>query len=170
MPFEFHLPPLEGPQGMRATSEGLEMLRMIDDDNFRSALISGCPGAGKTTVSIYRLVRLANQQRNVHLVTFQNMLVLAIRGLTKQRVPPDRVSTFHWWYHHIAVTYFDTDNPPTADQMIECLQRSPLADQRLDEILIDEGQDLPLCVYQTVPWYATRCFVGADDAQQLNAH
>lgn len=153
---------------MRATSEGLEMLRMIDDDNFRSALISGCPGAGKTTVSIYRLVRLANQQRNVHLVTFQNMLVLAIRGLTKQRVPPDRVSTFHWWYHHIAVTYFDTDNPPTADQMIECLQRSPLADQGLDEILIDEGQDLPLCVYQTVPWYATRCFVGADDAQQVH--
>jgi superfamily I DNA/RNA helicase len=69
---------------MRATPEGLEMLRMIDDDNFRSALISGCPGAGKTTVSIYRLVRLANQQRNVHLVTFQNMLVLAIRSVTVQ--------------------------------------------------------------------------------------
>lgn len=166
MPFEFHLPSLEQ---MRATPDGIEMLRMIDDDTFRSALISGGPGAGKTTVSIYRLVRLNSQQANVRLVTYQNLLVLAIRGLANQQaVPSHRVSTFHKWYCPLTKANFDTENPPTADQMIECLQRSPLADQGLDEILIDEGQDLPLCVYETIPRYVTRCFVGADDAQQAH--
>ena len=52
--------------------------------------------------------------------------------------------------------------------MIEYLQRSPLADQGLDEILIDEGQDLPNCVYEAIPGYAKRCFVGADNAQQVH--
>jgi superfamily I DNA/RNA helicase len=166
MSFEFHLPTLEE---MRATYEGLEMLRMGDNDNFRSALISGGPGMGKTTVSVYRLVRLNSQQANVRLVTYQNLLVLAIRSLANQKaVPSHRVSTFHKWYCPLANASFDTDNPPTADQMIECLQRSPLANQGLDEILIDEGQDLPLCVYETIPRYATRCFVGADNAQQVH--
>lgn len=166
MPFEFHLPSLEQ---MRATPEGLEMVRMMDDDNFHSALISGGPGTGKTTVSVHRLVRLNNQQANVRLVTYQNLLVLAIRGLANQQaVPSHRVSTFHKWYCPLTNANFDTDNPPTADQMIECLQRSPLADQGLDEILIDEGQDLPLCVYETIPRYATRCLMGADNAQQVH--
>ena len=49
MPFEFHLPSLEQ---MRATPEGLEMVRMMDDDNFHSALIGGGPGTGKTTIFI----------------------------------------------------------------------------------------------------------------------
>lgn len=169
MHFIFHLPPMEGPLGMRATPEGLEMLRKIDDDNFRSALISGGPGSGKTTVSIYRLRRLTKQNVNVHLVTFQNMLVVAIRGmLAVLQVSPDRVSTFHQWYYQVTKNYFDIDNPPTANQMIDQLQRSPLAHQKLDEILIDEGQDLPLCIYETIPQYATRCFVGADNAQQVH--
>jgi superfamily I DNA/RNA helicase len=166
MPFEFHLPSLEE---MRATPSGIEMLRMIDDDNFRSALISGCPGSGKTTVSIYRLVRLNSQKINAHLVTYQNMLVVAIRGLANvQRVPTGRVSTFHKWYWKIAQSGFNTNSPPTAEHMIDCLERSVLQRRELQEVLIDEGQDLPLCVYKSVPRFATRCFVGADNGQQVH--
>jgi hypothetical protein len=125
MSFEFHLPSLED---MRSTPDGLEMLRMIDEDDFRSALISGCPGSGKTTVSIYRLVRLNSQKVNVHLVTYKNLLVLAIQSLANvQRVSADRVSTFHKWYCPIADSGFDTDNPPSAEQMIESLQSSSLS-------------------------------------------
>jgi len=166
MPFEFHLPSMEE---MRATPDGMGMLRMIDDDNFHTALISGCPGSGKTTVSIYRLVRLNSQQARIRLLTYQNLLVLAIRKLANvQQVPPQCVSTFHKWYCPITGSAFNTDRPPTSQEMSECLQRSQLSHQGLDEILIDEGQDLPLCVYQNIPNYADRCFVGADNGQQVH--
>ncbi|HOI72618.1 MAG TPA: AAA family ATPase [Syntrophales bacterium] len=166
MPFEFHLPSLEE---MRATQDGLEMLRMIDDDGFRSALVTGCPGSGKTTVSIYRLVRINNQQTNVHLVTFQNMLVQAIRNLANiQSVPRERVSTFHKWYCPLTNSGFNVDAPPTPEAMAERIRKSPLTGQQIEELLIDEGQDLPLCVYQVLPQYFERVFVGADNGQQVH--
>ncbi|WP_295585029.1 hypothetical protein [uncultured Lamprocystis sp.] len=168
MPFEFHLPSLEE---MRATPDGLAMLRMIDDDDFRSALITGCPGSGKTTVSIYRLVRLLSQGLDVRFVTYQNLLVLAIRNLVQaQQVAPSNVSTFHKWYCPLTHSDFRTDDPPTAQQMIERLDRSGLTSGQTTEILIDEGQDLPLCVYEAIPRYFARCVVGADNAQQVYEH
>lgn len=166
MSFEFHLPSLEE---MRSSPEGLEMLRMIDDDNFRSAIISGCPGSGKTTVSIYRLVRLVNQQVKVHLVTYQNLLVHAIRSLTQgHRVPNNCVSTFHKWYCPLVNSNFDTNDPPSAEQMIMDLQHSSLVQSGLQEILVDEGQDLPQSVYLAIPRFTKRFFVGADDGQQVH--
>jgi len=166
MPFEFHLPSLEE---MRTTSDGLEMIRMIDDDNFRSALVTGCPGSGKTTVSIYRLVRIKNQQTNVHLVTYQNMLVQAIRNLANVHdVPSDCVSTFHKWYCPLTDSSFDVDAPPTPEQMTDDLRNSSIASKEIAELLIDEGQDLPLCIYQVLPQYFDRVFVGADDGQQVH--
>ncbi len=164
MSFEFHLPSLKD---LLATPEGREMRQVSEDDNFRSFLISGGPGTGKTTVSILRLVRL--RRANVRFITYQNLLVLAIRGVTERMaIPLHQVSTFHKWYCPLANTSFDTENPPTSAQMIECLQHSPLANQSLDELLIDEGQDLPNCVYEAVPRYVSRCFVGADNAQQVH--
>lgn len=122
MPFEFHLPSLEE---MRGTPDGLEMLRMIDDDSFRSALVTGCPGSGKTTVSIYRLVRINSQQTNVRLVTFQKMLVQAIRSLANiQKVPLKRVSTFNKWHYSLTNSYLDADAPPSPEEMARRIQGS----------------------------------------------
>ncbi len=166
MSFEFHLPSLEE---MRNTPDGLEMLRLIDDDSFRSALVTGCPGSGKTTVSIYRLVRINSQQIKVHLVTYQNMLVQAIRNLAHiQRVPPECVSTFHRWYCPLTNSGFNVDVPPTPQQMADLLERSQLSNQQIEELLIDEGQDLPESVYQTLPQYFKRIFIGADNGQQVH--
>lgn len=168
MPFEFHLPSLEE---MRATPDGLAMLRMIDDDDFRSALITGCAGSGKTTVSIYRLVRLLNQGLDVRFITYQNLLVLAIRNLVQaQQIAAPKVSTLHKWYCPLTRSNFYTDAPPTAQQMMESLDRSGLTSGQTTEILIDEGQDLPLCVYEAIPRYFARCVVGADNAQQVHEH
>ena len=168
MSFEFHLPTLEE---MRGTPDGVEMLRMIDDDNFRSALITGCPGSGKTTVSIYRLVRLSSQEVKVRLVTYQNMLVLAIQNLANvQRVPTQQVSTFHRWYCRLTRCNFNTDAPPTPQEVISALDNIGLANHGMEELLIDEGQDLPPCVYDALPRYFRRVFVGADNAQQVHPH
>ena len=164
MPFEFHLPSLEK---MRSTTEGLEMIRMSEYDDFNGAVVSGCPGSGKTTISIRRLIRLNEQQKKVKLVTYQNLLVRAIRSLTHGlEVPKDRISTFHKWYYDLTNAWFDSDE--TADKIKEQLQLTSLSRQGLHEIIVDEGQDLPLCVYQSVPDFTERIFVGADDGQQVH--
>jgi len=172
MSFEFHLPTLED---MRATGSN-DMLRMIDDDEFRSALITGCPGSGKTTVSIYRLVRLSREKKRVYLVTFQNMLVLSIRALaniapqTDSIFDPLSVSTFNAWYKLQTGIYFNVDSPPTIEEIERSLSNSKLVSQQIVEIIIDEGQDLPSCVFETIPRYSNRVFIGADENQMLHSH
>jgi len=164
MPFEFHLPSLEK---MRSTTEGLEMIRISEDDNFNGAVVSGCPGSGKTTISIRRLIRLNKQQKIVKLVTYQNLLVHAIRSLTHGlEVPKDRISTFHKWYYDLTNTWFDS--AATADEIKEQLQLTSLSGQGLHEIIVDEGQDLPLCVYHSLPDFTERFFVGADNGQRAH--
>jgi superfamily I DNA/RNA helicase len=165
MPFEFHLPALEE---MRASPDGLAMIRMVEDDDFRTALITGCPGSGKTTVSIQRLVRLSSQGLDVRLITYQNLLVVAIRHLARLGFQAPQVSTFHKWYCPLVNSGFNTDSPPTAEEMIVLLDRSNLARQPEEEVLIDEGQDLPVCVYQVLPRYFKRCLVGADNGQRVH--
>lgn len=169
MSFEFRMPSLEQ---MRATSDGLKMLRISEDDSFYSALITGCPGSGKTTVSLYRFYRLHNQGVDVRLITYQNLLVLAIRNslssLVDNPVREPKISTFHKWYCPVANSDFDTDNPPTTEQMISLLDRSKIPRTQDGEIIIDEGQDLPICVHQVLPLYFKRCFVGADNGQRVH--
>jgi superfamily I DNA/RNA helicase len=166
MPFEFHLPSFEE---MRSTPDGLAMLRMIDDDNFRSAMVTGCPGSGKTTVSIYRFVRLCNQQVDVQLLSFHKMLILAIQNIAiAQGITGDRVNTFNKWYHQLTSTYFNVKSPPLLESTLEVLRNSQQRIPQLTEIIIDEGQDLPHCVFQALPHYSTRFFVGADDGQQVH--
>lgn len=174
MPYIFHLPTLE--EMRRPENGGLEMIRIIDNDDFRSSLVTGCPGSGKTTVSVYRLIRLNRQEAGVRFVTYQNMLALTIRQAVNQQhqaaqvhlAEQPLVSTFHKWYCPLTDSSFDTDAPPTAEQMEDLLARSPLARNDQTELIIDEGQDLPLCVYRTLPRYFRRSFIGADDGQQVH--
>lgn len=163
MPFEFRLPTLEE---MRSTPDGMAMINMIDDDDFCTFLLTGCPGSGKTTVAIYRLIRLLRQEKNVHLITFQNMLVTLIRN----HVPSGIIDTFHKWYHRHTREGFDVKEPPNAAEMIEALEGTFLSEDPLDELIIDEGQDLPLCVYQSITTVCDRLFVGADNGQKVHVH
>lgn len=167
MSFEFRLPSLEE---MRATPSGIEMLQLIDDDGFRSALVTGCPGSGKTTLLVYRLIRLASQGKKVQLLTFQKLLALAIQNLIRQHsVHPRLVSTFQRWLYAATGEPFNCDRPPAAEQLAEQLEAWSLS-READELLIDEGQDLPLCVYRTLPAYFGRTVVGVDNCQQVHTH
>ena len=174
MPYIFHLPTLE--EMRRPENGGMEMIRIIDNDDFKTSLVTGCPGSGKTTVSVYRLIRLNRQEAGVRFVTYQNMLALTIQQAVTQHhavaqgrlAEQPRVSTFHKWYCPLTDSSFDTDKPPTVEQMEALLSGSNLARNGQTELIIDEGQDLPLCVYETLPRYFRRSFIGADDGQQVH--
>jgi|GEM_PF-925523 len=151
---------------------------MVYDDNFHTALITGCAGSGKTTVSVYRLVRLNNQGEKVRLLTLQNMLVVFIRNLVvnnseqtvdiQRDVPRDCISTFHDWFYKTRKMGFSVDNPPPLDAIHRAFQEKGFKPRMAVELLIDEGQDLPQWVYEVLPDYYSRFLVGADKAQQVH--
>jgi len=167
---EFHLP------GVIALKRE-EMWGMVHDDNFHTALVTGCAGSGKTTVSVCRLIRLNNQSKKVRLLTFQNMLVVFIKNLVvnntekavdiEKQVPLDRISTFHDWFYNQRGLRFDIDHPPSSDEIHVAFRQKGFTSRMPAELLIDEGQDLPLWVYEVLPEYYTRFLVGADPPQGL---
>lgn len=167
---EFHLP---GVEALRRE----EMWGMVHDDNFHTSMITGCAGSGKTTVSVYRLVRLNNQGMKVRLLTFQNMLVVFIKNLVinntdnavsiARAVPLVRISTFHDWFYNQRGMRFSVDNPPPTQAIHTAFQQKGFRARMNAELLIDEGQDLPLWVYEVLPHYYSRFVVGADAAQQV---
>ena len=168
---EFHLP---GVEALRRE----EMWPMVHDDNFHTALVTGCAGSGKTTVAVYRLVRLNNQGDKVRLLTFQNMLVVFIKNLVvnnsdqavdiQRPVPLDRISTFHDWFHNQRRMRFNVDSPPPLATIRAAFEQRGFKPRMPVELLVDEGQDLPLWVYQVLPDYYARMVVGADPAQQVH--
>lgn len=160
---EFHLP---GVEALRRE----EMWGMVHDDTFRTALVTGCAGSGKTTIAVCRLIRHAEQGYRARLLTFQNMLVLYIKNLVvkKQNKPEldKRISTFHTWYPGS----FDTKHPPTANDIRTALAQMGMQPNTPAELLIDEGQDLPVAVFEAVPDYFTRVLVSGDKAQDVHRH
>lgn len=148
------------------------MLRIISDDGFRSALVTGCVGSGKTTLTVYRLLRLSRQGQRAHLLTFHKMLVRAI-GCTPdvRRDSPASVSNVHQWFWDLTGTMLGNldCNPLPAKEIKRRLGARRAAGPPLKEILIDEGQDLPPSLYEALPqaFEGTRILVTADDAQRV---
>lgn len=166
MPFEFHLPSFEE---MRSSPDGLEMLGMIDADDFSSALVTGCPGSGKTTLSIYRFIRLCAQDQPVFLFTYHKLLMLAIRKLAEEHgAATNRVWNFHKWYNKLTGKFIDFKGHIDYYELHHNLEITALAKNPQLELIIDEGQDLPLVVIKAVSDYCQRCFIGADDGQQVH--
>lgn len=165
---EFHLP---GVEALRQE----EMWGMIHDDDFHAALITGCAGSGKTTVSVYRLIRLNNQASHVRLLTSQNMLVVFIKNLVvnnstntadiQRRVPLQKINTFHDWLYNQVNIHFDISHQPPIEQIHQEFIQRGFTERRDAELLIDEGQDLPLWVYEVIPRFYKRFLVSADQAQ-----
>jgi len=103
------------------------------------------------------------------MVTYQNLLVLSIKNLAGvQRVPSNKISTFHKWYCPIVNDGFSVDSPPSPTDIIQSLRQAGFRSQQNSELIIDEGQDLPRSVYESIPTFFSRVFVGADNGQQVH--
>ena len=168
---EFHLP---GVEALRRE----EMWDMVHNDDFETALVTGCAGSGKTTISIYRLIRLNNQGERVKLLTFQNMLVAFIKNcvvnnkskladIIDDSIKEDRIATFHSWFHRLHNFPFEVNNPPSIEEIHQIFRQKGFKQNSATELLIDEGQDLPLWIYKVLPAYYSRFLVSADTTQQL---
>jgi len=164
--FEFRLPSLDD---IRNSTNGQIMLSIINNDyDEKFSLVTGCPGSGKTTVSIFRLIRLANNGKSTILLTYQRMLKVAIENLlSKQGISSSKVNTLHQWYPRVAGRYLENfkDRSKLSAHDIE----SDLSGKLVNvELILDEAQDLEERIFQAFPKVFGRITIGADNDQQMH--
>ncbi|MEI6065686.1 MAG: hypothetical protein WCQ26_13925, partial [Pseudanabaena sp. ELA748] len=170
MPFRFNLP---SRTVIENSFNGNRMLRIIEGNipgnPGRHILITGCPGSGKTTVSIHHFIHCNNLGVRVQFVTFQRMLRYALTHmLGTQGIQNPQVATLCKWYYDTTREFLycnGNDDLPTADEVRQRLAARLPA--RFDKFLVDEGQDVHPKVYHALPHLADHVMVGADDAQQM---
>jgi DNA helicase IV len=164
--FEFRLPSQDD---IRNSTNGQIMLSIINNDyDEKFSLVTGCPGSGKTTVSIFRLIRLANNGKQTILLTYQRMLKVAIENLlAKQGISSSKVNTIHSWFPKTTgklLGFSNQDNKLTASE-IENALRGKVGNM---ELILDEAQDLEERVFQAFPKVFGRITIGADNDQQMH--
>lgn len=165
--FIFRLPS-EG--DVRNSSNGGTMLSIINSDyDEKFTMVTGCPGSGKTTVSIFRLIRLAKSGKSPILLTYQRMLKIAIENLLdNQGVSKDKVNTIHSWFPRRTgelLGFSDQSNKLSASEIENALRG------RVNnvELILDEAQDLEERIFQSFPKVFGRITIGADNDQQMHA-
>jgi DNA helicase IV len=164
--FEFRLPSQDD---IRNSTNGQIMLSIINNDyDEKFSLVTGCPGSGKTTVSIFRLIRLANNGKSTILLTYQRMLKVAIENLlVKQGISSSKVNTIHSWFPRTTgklLGFSNQDNKLSASE-IENALRGKVSNM---ELILDEAQDLEERVFQAFSKVFGRITIGADNDQQMH--
>ncbi|MCP4108740.1 MAG: AAA family ATPase [Desulfobacteraceae bacterium] len=120
------------------------MITAIKYPRNKHLLVTGCPGSGKTTVSLMRFKRLYNEKKKVLLITFQNLLRINLQNSTSYSMIRN-IWTLHKWYsNRTAGRFLSQDNTETIKHYLSNIPK-------FDEILIDEGQDFEVKVYQSLP-------------------
>lgn len=164
--FEFRLPSQDD---IRNSTNGQIMLSIINNDyDEKFSLVTGCPGSGKTTVSIFRLIRLANNGKSTILLTYQRMLKVAIENLlAKQGISSSKVNTIHSWFPKTTGKLLGFSNQDTklSASEIESALRGRVGNM---ELILDEAQDLEERVFQAFPKVFGRITIGADNDQQMH--
>jgi DNA helicase IV len=164
--FEFRLPSQDD---IKNSTNGQIMLSIINNDyNEKFSLVTGCPGSGKTTVSIFRLIRLTKNGKSTILLTYQRMLKVAIENLlAKQGISSSKVNTLHQWYPRVAGRYLENFKEKTklSHFDIESDLRGKVSNM---ELILDEAQDLEERVFQAFPKVFGRITIGADNDQQMH--
>lgn len=159
MPFQFTL--ISEADILRSPGGNL-MMNAINYPGVKHMLVTGCPGSGKTTVSIMRATKRNREGKSILLLTYQNMLRIALGGIAG-RLPRARIATFHRW--HTQSTNGKYVDRRTADEMVEDIRANNVF---YDEILIDEGQDFEARFIETAGRCCTQLVVSSDTAQKLH--
>ena len=149
-PFQFKLPRYDGEEGNCLTPQQRVAV------NLDSAIFSGVPGTGKTTVAIWRI---KNGKDNI-LFTYTRLLSAAISAISKNS---SGIWGAHSWYWNKCGGSFLEDDIKNGS--VETTLNSH--NIRLGNVIVDEGQDLDMAFFKALVGISNRVSVGADDAQQL---
>lgn len=138
-------------------------------------LVSGPPGTGKSVMALYRAQVLTFDDRRPALLMYNNVLQQYTEQAADTLEVAGFVQTFHSWIWHFWQKSFN-DKPPTMEgkpyeldwaEMTQQFFANPPCSDMLGDLLVDEGQDLPLGFFRLARFFARNITVFADENQQL---
>jgi len=139
---------------------GNEMLAAINYDGPRDQVITGRPGSGKTTITVMRARRLTALGKNILLLTKHKLLVYSLKKAYRTVYS---IYGIDEWFAHITRGKW-LSHYTTGAEIKKLITPTAF---RYDEVLVDEGQDLPAYMYEAFPFAGNRFLVGADTAQRI---
>lgn len=138
-------------------------------------LVSGPPGTGKSVMALYRAQVLTFDDRDPDVLMYSNVLRQYTASAAAEVGIDGRVSTFHSWFSAFWQKHYGKKPPTHAgdsysydwDEVPQHFLKKMPDIGTLDDLLVDEGQDLPLGFYRMTRFLAKNITVFADENQQL---
>lgn len=139
-------------------------------------LVSGPPGTGKSVMALYRAQVLTFDDREPALLMYNNVLQQYTEQAAHILDVAGFVRTFHSWIWRFWREHFK-QQPPTLEgnsyahdwaEMTSQFFASPPDATTLADLLVDEGQDLPLGFFRLTRFFTKNITVFADENQQLS--
>lgn len=139
-------------------------------------LVSGPPGTGKSVMALYRAQVLTFDDREPALLMYNNVLQQYTAQAADTLDIAGFVRTFHSWIWRFWREHFKRE-PPTLEgnsyahdwpEMTSQFFASPPDPAALADLLVDEGQDLPLGFFRLTRFFTKNITVFADENQQLS--
>jgi len=138
-------------------------------------LVTGPPGSGKTIMALYRVWTLSTAGREPVLLTHGRLLNQYCALGAQELGIEARVTTFHRWFHSFWRRIFGA-RPPTDGiddwsydwvTILTALNSRPELALEFQDLVVDEGQDLPPMFYLLCRVIAANVMVFADENQRL---
>ncbi len=137
-------------------------------------LVYGPPGTGKTVMALYRSSRLRRGKRRTQFLSYGKPLSRYIRQAVSATNLDGSASTLHQWFWGWWRRLYGSRPPmlPGSEwdhDWLTILQRvgNVPEDARLDNLIVDEGQDLPPSFYLAIQLIASNVTVFADENQSI---
>jgi len=138
-------------------------------------LVVGPPGTGKSVVALHRAARFANSKPKRDFVILTKSRLL--KEWTKESssdlsIDSGSISTYHSWAASWHLKSFKVRIPKIEDYVYDWLEVEKkigsLGFEKILNLIIDEGQDLPPNFYKILPKIAQSVTVFADENQTLS--
>jgi DNA helicase IV len=138
-------------------------------------LVTGPPGTGKSVMALYRAQVLSFDDREPAVLMYNNVLQQYTEQAAGQIEIGGFVTTYHKWlwrfwrehYRGSMPTMTGNSYAPDWPEIWKEFAAKPVSQTVLEDVLVDEGQDLPLDFFRLSRFLAKNMTVFADENQQL---